>query len=75
MRITVRIHTSSSQEKVLESEGVWHVYVHAAPVEGRANQACIKLLAKFFDRAPSTIHLLSGAKHRNKVFELTPKND
>jgi uncharacterized protein YggU (UPF0235/DUF167 family) len=40
----------------------------AAPTDGKANQAVIRLLAKYLDVPPSTIKLLRGTAARNKVF-------
>jgi uncharacterized protein (TIGR00251 family) len=43
------------------------VRVTAAPENGKANKALIKLLAKAWRVPPSTIELAGGAKDRNKL--------
>ena len=53
----------------------WHgaalrVSVTAAPEDGKANRAVIKLLAETFDVAPSSINLVRGATSREKWFRL-----
>ena len=53
----------------------WHgaalrVSVTAAPEDGKANRAVIKLLAETFDVAPSSINLVRGATSRDKWFRL-----
>jgi len=40
------------------------------PVEGAANQACVKFLAKQFGVAASRVTLVSGAASRNKVVHI-----
>jgi uncharacterized protein len=46
------------------------VSVTAAPEDGRANRAVIKLLAETFGVAPSSISLVRGAASRDKWFRL-----
>jgi uncharacterized protein len=46
------------------------VSVTAAPEDGRANHAVIKLLAESFGVAPSSISLVRGAASRDKWFRL-----
>jgi len=48
----------------------YKVSVKEAPVKGRANEAIIKVLAKYFDVAPSLIRLVSGARLKRKIFEI-----
>lgn len=41
--------------------------VHAAPVDGRANEELIRSLAEFFHHPRAAISILSGESGRNKV--------
>ncbi len=43
-----------------------HVRVAPPPVEGRANAACVDLVAELFEVAPSKVELVSGARSRQK---------
>jgi uncharacterized protein len=47
------------------------VSVRAAPEDGRANAAIVKLLAAEWEVPKSRLRLLSGARDRRKVFVLT----
>lgn len=47
------------------------VKLTAPPVEGVANKACIELLADALRVRRSQIHLVSGNKSRDKVFEFS----
>lgn len=40
------------------------------PVDGAANQACIKFLAKAFGISPSRISIVKGETSRNKTIQL-----
>ena len=46
------------------------VYIKAPAIEGRANTAAIKLLAKHFKVAPSKVKLVRGATSKYKIFEI-----
>jgi uncharacterized protein (TIGR00251 family) len=48
-------------------EGAFKVKVAAPPVEGAANEACIKLLADKLGLKKSQIKISSGAKSRKKT--------
>ena len=46
------------------------ISVKERPVEGRANEAIAKLLAKHFKVSRSQVRLISGATSKRKVFEV-----
>ncbi len=48
-------------------DGIIKVKVSAPPVEGAANEACIKLLAKELGLKKSQMEISSGAKSRKKT--------
>lgn len=43
------------------------VYVTAPPDKNKANEAMIRLLAKHLNVPPSTLTILQGKTHRNKL--------
>ncbi len=47
------------------------VRVAAAPEGGRANDACVALLAERFGLKPAAVELVSGPSSRSKQFRLT----
>jgi len=47
-------------------EGVLRVRVAAAPVDGAANDALCRLIARELDVAPTTVELIAGASGRRK---------
>lgn len=72
MKISVHIKPNSRhrEEVVKNDDGTLTVYVKAPAIEGRANAAAIKLLAKHFKVAPSKVKLVRGATSKYKIFEI-----
>ena len=64
--IQVTPHASSAQVVGVQ-EGILKIKVTALPVEGEANEACIKLLAKTFALKKSQMEIFVGAKARRKT--------
>ena len=65
--IDVRVVPRSSQEKVEpEPEGSLKVWVRAAPTDGQANEAVVRLLAKRLGVPPSQIEVVRGHSARQK---------
>ena len=58
---------SSRAEIAGVQEGAFKVKVTAPPVEGAANEACIKLLARELGLKKSQMEISSGAKSRKKT--------
>lgn len=70
MKIKVIVHPNSKEEKLTEKDGIKHLYLKAAAIENKANQAAIKALAKFLKIKKNQIFLVSGAKSKEKTFEI-----
>ena len=72
MKISVKIKPNSRyrEEVVTNDDGSLTIYTKAPAIEGRANLAAIKLLAKHYGVAPSRVKLVRGATSSNKVFEI-----
>jgi uncharacterized protein len=45
--------------------------ITAPPIDGRANEACVKFLSELLDVPHSSIAIISGYSSRNKVIRLT----
>ena len=74
MTIEVEVVARSSTESVeaIKREGrtVYRVHVRAVPEKGKANTALIKILAQFFNVAPSQIIIRRGERGRRKVIAI-----
>jgi len=62
------------EDVVANDDGSLTVYTKAPAIEGRANLAAVKLVAKYYGVAPSRVRLVRGAASRNKVFEIADKS-
>lgn len=70
-RITLRVQPGAKRRRVVGKVGdEWKIAVTAPPVDGRANEACVKLLAEICAVAKSAVRLAAGASARRKVFEV-----
>jgi len=69
------IPRSSNNEVIRTKDGLLKVKVTAPPVEGAANEALIKLLAKELGLKKSQIAIVGGQKARIKTIELKGVNE
>lgn len=71
MEIRVRLKPRGSRDELLGMrDGVLEAKVTAPPVDGRANKALCKLVAKRVGVAPSRVSVVRGAKSREKVLRV-----
>lgn len=71
MRLTVVAKPKKKQVKVIQiTQNSYSVSVTEPPVDGQANEAIIKALAKYFSLSPSQISLISGHTSKIKIFEV-----
>ena len=70
-RINLRVIPRARQNKIdVDESGLYRVHITAAPVDGAANAAVIKLLAEYFDVPKSQIKIVRGDAARDKVIEI-----
>ena len=71
-KVTVRVKAGSKKGPLVEEteNGELVVYVREPAVEGKANEAVIKLLAEYFNVAKTSVQLVSGYKSKTKRFEI-----
>jgi uncharacterized protein len=69
--LTVKVKPNSKQQSIAEQpDGSLTVHLKSPPVEGKANQELIMLLAKKFKVPKSAIGIKSGFSSRNKLVEI-----
>jgi len=67
-RIEVRLRPRGHADELLGTEdGVLQARVSAPPVDGKANRALCRLVAKRAGVAPSCVSILRGKKSRQKL--------
>jgi uncharacterized protein (TIGR00251 family) len=52
-------------------EGALHVALTAPPVEGKANEALVRFLAKLLDIRQRQVEIVSGAHSRHKIIRIS----
>lgn len=68
MKISVKVKLKAKEEKCEKiGESNFAIFVKNAPIEGRANEAVVKILAKYFGVSKSQIKIISGLKSRQKI--------
>ncbi|KKS02030.1 MAG: hypothetical protein UU52_C0004G0008 [Candidatus Levybacteria bacterium GW2011_GWB1_41_21] len=74
MRVYVIAHPNAKNERIEKDLlDTFHVYVSEPPIDGRANNAIINTLAKYFEVKRPDVILVSGEKSRNKQNFRNPK--
>ena len=70
-KVAVRTQPNARREEVVGlRDGVLLVRVQAPALEGRANKALCRLLAKHVGVAPSNVTILRGERSRDKLVQV-----
>jgi uncharacterized protein len=69
MKIKVKLHPNSSQEKIeeIEKDKEYEVWIKEKPIDGKANENLIKVLKKYTKKQ---VRIVSGFTSRKKVIEM-----
>ena len=68
----VHLQPKASREEIAgEVDGALKLRVSAPPVDGRANEACLRLLAKALDLPVSRFQIAAGQHARVKTIRIT----
>ncbi|MBD2496779.1 DUF167 domain-containing protein [Nostoc sp. FACHB-280] len=71
MQKRVKVKPNSKQQKVKEqADGSLTVYLKSPPIDGKANEELIKVLADKFDVPKSYVSIKSGLSSRQKLIEI-----
>ena len=71
LRICTVIKPNSKADSIEKVGDELLVRVKAPAVDGKANEAAVKLIAKYYDVPKTRVKLIRGATSRKKVFEIT----
>ena len=70
-RITVRVHPRAKRSRIAGKLGdEYKLDLTASPVDGKANQACIRFLADLAQVPTSRVRIVLGLTNRTKVIEI-----
>ena len=69
--LRVRVQPRASRDEAAgEHNGAIKLRITAPPVDGRANEACRRLLAKLLGVSPSAVAIISGESSRDKLIRV-----
>ena len=72
MKITVKVKPNSKEQNIIKNEdGSLLVRLKSPPVDGKANQELINILAKEFKVKKSQIKIKYGSSSRQKLIEIS----
>lgn len=72
MKITVQVKPNTKQQKIeITKEGIWIINLKSPPVNGKANQELVSLIAKELKVTKSQVTIKSGLSNKKKVIEIT----
>lgn len=71
LKVSVVVRPRSREEKVVQTGDGYIVYVHDAPIENRANEAMVRLLARHFGISRAQVRIVAGQKGRRKIVEIS----
>jgi hypothetical protein len=69
MKISIKLHPNSSQEKIKEisKDKEYEVWIKEKPIDGKANEELVKILKKYFKKP---VKITSGFTSRKKVIDI-----
>lgn len=67
VRVKPNAHASTLEE---QDDGTWVAQVKAVPVDGKANEELVRLVARHFNLRRSQVTIRSGASGRMKLIQL-----
>jgi uncharacterized protein (TIGR00251 family) len=70
-RVTVKVHPRAKQTRVTGRLGdAWKLDLAAPPVDGKANEACIRFFADLAGVPQSRVRIVLGLTNRTKVIDI-----
>lgn len=71
MKIFIQAKPNSKEQKIEKiDDSHFIVAIKEPPVRGKANEAIIKVLADYFNAAPSQVKIISGHTSRHKIISI-----
>ena len=71
MKLTVRVKPNSRvSEMHRQDDGTWLARIRSAPVDGKANEELVALIARRFGRRKAQVSIRRGVTGRAKLVEI-----
>ncbi|GAG69448.1 unnamed protein product [marine sediment metagenome] len=72
--IEVKVIPDSDKNELAKEDSKVKIRVKASAEKGKANQAVIKLLSKYYNISKSSIKIIKGKRKRNKLIKIDLKD-
>jgi hypothetical protein len=70
-RLTVKVHPRARRSGIAGRLGeAWKLDLAAPPVDGKANEECVRFFAELADVPRASVRIVVGATSRTKVVEI-----
>jgi len=70
-RLTVKVHPRAKRSAITGRLGdAWKLSLAAPPVDGKANEECVRFFAELAGVPRSRVRIVQGATNRTKVVEI-----
>jgi uncharacterized protein (TIGR00251 family) len=70
-RLTIRVHPRARRSAITgRLDEAWKLDLAAPPVDGKANQECVRFFAELAHVPRSRVRIVTGATSRTKVVEV-----
>ena len=70
-RVTVKVHPRAKRSAITGRLGdAWKLDLAAPPVDGKANEKLVEVLAEYFNKPKRAVSILRGESGREKVVEI-----
>ena len=70
-RITIKVHPRAKRSRIAGRLGdAWKLDLAAPPVDGKANDECVRFFAELAGISRARVRIVTGATSRTKVIEL-----
>ncbi len=73
--IEVKVIPDSDKNELVKENSKVKIKVKASAEKGKANQAVIKLLSKYYNVSKSSIKIIRGKRKRNKLIKIDLKDN
>ena len=70
VKIEIKVIPNASRTELIKTETGYRARIQCAPVDGKANEALIKLLSDEFNMPKSDIEIIKGMTSKNKIILL-----
>jgi len=71
----LKVKPRSSRERLkVDAAGELRLELHAAPIEGQANEACLRFFARALQLPQACVAILAGEKARRKLIRITGRS-